>query len=328
MPRSSAERDVRERAERDERRLRRHVLERGSRRRAAATGSEARGGQLGPVEAALAVHVRGDVQLADAAAGRRPAATGTSPRPTSASTRSALSVVFSSVWLPCTVVTPTRSTSGLASASRSAIASSWPGVAVDDDRGVIARSIASTSAAVGRDGCAPKREAASAPAAQARPQRLLALAALEQRDEQAGGERVAGGSAVDGVDLRRLGTRDLLAVLEQDRALGAERERDEAVAAPERLELVAVDDGEVGVDVDRPRGRRVQAEEPRRLLPGAADGLVRDLELREDGVAGASSTVAELRVRARRDRDLVLAARVDEDQRDAGRRLDAARARA
>ena len=47
----------------------------------------------------------------------------------------------------------------------------------------------------------------------------------------------------------------------------------------ERLELVAVDDGEVGVDVDRPRGRGVEAEEPGCLLPGAEHGLVGDLEL-------------------------------------------------
>ena len=61
-------------------------------------------------------------------------------------------------------------------------------------------------------------------------ERLLLVAALEQRDEQAGGEGVAGRGAVDDLDLRRRRARDLLAVLEQDRALGAERERDEAVA--------------------------------------------------------------------------------------------------
>jgi hypothetical protein len=37
---------------------------------------------------------------------------------------SAFVVVFSTVWLPATVVTPSSSTSGLASASSSAIASS------------------------------------------------------------------------------------------------------------------------------------------------------------------------------------------------------------
>ena len=47
------------------------------------------------------------------------------------------------------------------------------GIAVEDDWIVIARSISSTSAAVGSDGCAPKREAAIAPAAQARRERLV-----------------------------------------------------------------------------------------------------------------------------------------------------------
>ena len=56
-----------------------------------------------------------------------PAATGISVRPVNSSSFSALTVVFSSVWLPWTVVTPTSSTSGLPSASSSAIASSWPG---------------------------------------------------------------------------------------------------------------------------------------------------------------------------------------------------------
>jgi hypothetical protein len=56
-----------------------------------------------------------------------PAATGISVRPVNSSSLSAFVVVFSSVWLPATVVMPRTSTSGLASASRSAIASSCPG---------------------------------------------------------------------------------------------------------------------------------------------------------------------------------------------------------
>ena len=56
-----------------------------------------------------------------------PAATGMSERPASSSTRSAFAVVLASDVLPCTVLTPSSSTSGLASASSSAIASSWPG---------------------------------------------------------------------------------------------------------------------------------------------------------------------------------------------------------
>ena len=39
----------------------------------------------------------------------------------------ALAVTFSMVWLPATVVTAVSSSSGLATASISAIASSWPG---------------------------------------------------------------------------------------------------------------------------------------------------------------------------------------------------------
>ena len=56
-----------------------------------------------------------------------PAATGMSVLPAISSVTSALRVVLSSVWLPATVVTPRSSTSGEASASRIAIASSWPG---------------------------------------------------------------------------------------------------------------------------------------------------------------------------------------------------------
>ncbi len=56
-----------------------------------------------------------------------PAHTGMSVRPAISSVTSALRVVLSSVWLPATVVMPTSSTSGDASARRIAIASSWPG---------------------------------------------------------------------------------------------------------------------------------------------------------------------------------------------------------
>ena len=97
-----------------------------------------------------------------------PAATGTSPLPTNSRTRSAFAVVFSSVWLPATVVTPRSSSSGLASARRSAIASSWPGSQSSKIGLLMSSSISSTSAAVGSDGCAPGLDAAIAPAAQAR----------------------------------------------------------------------------------------------------------------------------------------------------------------
>ena len=182
--------------------------------------------------------------------------------------------------------------------------------------------IASTSSAVGSDGCAPNRDAASAPAAQARRRASSRLAALEQRDQQTGGERVAGRGAVDDLHWRRRRARDLLPVLQQHGALGAERERDEPVAPRERLELVAVDDGEVGVHGERSRGRGVQAEEPRRTAPRprstASSGIS---SWQSTASSSASSNPARQPVRAGRDDDLVLAGRVDEDHRDAGRRF-------
>ena len=100
---------------------------RGSRRHAAAWAAATRGGRSGPS--------RPDSPCTCAATSRcaherrvgarvRP---GCPQRPASSSTRSALAVVLSSVWLPATVVTPSSSSSGQASASRIAIASSWPG---------------------------------------------------------------------------------------------------------------------------------------------------------------------------------------------------------
>ena len=149
--------------------------------------------------------------------------------------------------------------------------------------------------------------------------------ALEERDEQARREGIAGSCAVDGIDPRGLRARDLLPVLEQQRSLGAERHRHEPVAPLQQLELVAVHDRQVGVDVDRPRRGGVQAEETGRLLPRADDGGVRHLELAEHGVALGQLESAELRVRARSDDDLVLAGRIDEDHRHACRRRDPGR---
>jgi hypothetical protein len=54
----------------------------------------------------------------------RPAAIGTEVIPATVQTRRALSVVLGSVWLPATVVMPSRSIAGLAAASRMAMASS------------------------------------------------------------------------------------------------------------------------------------------------------------------------------------------------------------
>ena len=58
-------------------------------------------------------------------------------------------------------------------------------------------------------------------------QSLLAVAGLEQRDEERRAERVARRGAVDGRDGRRRGAGHLHPVLEQDCSLGAEGERDE-----------------------------------------------------------------------------------------------------
>ena len=119
----------------------------------------------------------------------------------------------------------------------------------------------------------------------ARPrQRLLFATALEQRDEQACGERVSCRGSVDGVDRRRSGACSLLAVVEEDSALFAQRERDEAVAPHERFELVPVDDRQVGIDGDRPGRCGVEAEEADALLPGGKNRLVGHLELTQDGV--------------------------------------------
>ena len=90
------------------------------------TGSEARCGRSGPSRP-LSPWTWAATWSSRTSGRSAPTATGTSVRSTSASTRRALSVVFSIVWFPCVVVTPTSSSSGLASASRSAIASSCPG---------------------------------------------------------------------------------------------------------------------------------------------------------------------------------------------------------
>ena len=79
--------------------------------------------QVRPVQAGIAVDVLGDVRLAD----DRPVRSGRDRDlrpPANSRMRIAFAVVFSSVWLPATVVTPRSSTSGLASARSSAIASS------------------------------------------------------------------------------------------------------------------------------------------------------------------------------------------------------------
>ena len=159
---------------------------------------------------------------------RRPAATGTSPRPTNSSTRSAFAVVFSRVWLPATVVMPRRSTSGLASASSSAIASSWPG---SQSRRIGVGHRPEDRVDLGGGG---QRRLRARPGSRERAGRAGAAQRLVARRGPRASETTrqavnASPAAVPSTasTARRLGARDLAAVLEQHRALGAERQRDE-----------------------------------------------------------------------------------------------------
>ena len=111
-------------------------------------------------------------------------------------------------------------------------------------------SISSTSAAVGSDGWAPAREAAIAPAAQAR--RSASSRSRSSSSETTRHAVNASPAAVPStaLDARRRCARHLLPVLDQDGALRAERERQQARRLRQRVELVAVDD-----DAARPRAR-------------------------------------------------------------------------
>ena len=242
--------------------------------------------QVGPVEPGLAVHVRRDVALRARTGGRRPAYTGMSVRPASSSTRRALAVVLSSVWLPETVVTPTSSTSGEASASRSAIASSWPG---SQSRmmgvGVMRRVLPASSAAVGREGCAPRREAASAPAAHARASASPRSRPSSSETTRQRGERVTGCGAVHSLDARGGRARDLDAVLEERGSLGAVGDGDE-LSPRDDLVLEPVHDQQVGLELDRTGGRRVERQRRtrsgrrrarRRPAPRAGRGRLRQV---------------------------------------------------
>ena len=116
---------------------------------------------------------------------------------------------------------------------------------------------------------------------QARRSASSRVAALEQRDDEARGERVAGAGAVDRLDRRRLRACDLLPVLEQHRAFGAEREADEpgdGRRAPRSSSRFTIVTSAAGRAV--PRGRGVE-EEARRELGRARDRLGRDLLLAE-----------------------------------------------
>ena len=163
------------------------------------TGSRPGGGELGAVEAGLSVDVGGDEAAPGRAAGRHRLRPARRPRDRRTPGREwAFAVVFSSVWLPETVVTPRSSISGLASARSRAIASSWPG-SQSRMTGVLMRRVrmASTSSAVGSDGCAPRRDAAIAPAAHARSRASCAGRSSRSESGELGAERVASGRSVD-----------------------------------------------------------------------------------------------------------------------------------
>src|SRR4051812_40925079 len=151
-------------------------------------------------------------------------------------------------------------------------------------------------------------------------ERFLAVAALQQGDDEACRERVAGGGAVNRLDARRCRACDLTAMFEQHGALLPEREREERLVTDE-LGLVAVRDDEVRLDRERACRRRVYAE-PVSLPSRLAESRVLDLQLTED-VPGRRE-VPDFRVRARDDDDLVLPVVADEDDRDTGRRVDVA----
>ena len=119
------------------------------------------------------------------------------------------------------------------------------GVAVDDD--LRAHRSASTSSAVGSEVWAPKRDAASAPAAHARRR-----ASSRERPSSSDTTRQAvnaSPAAVPSTTSTAGGSarRHLLPVLEEDCALGAECETDETRPFAERLELEAVHDGDLGL---------------------------------------------------------------------------------
>ena len=198
--------------------------------------------QVGAVQSRLAVDVRRHVRSRTSGCAA-PAATGTSPgrRTRARAGRSRSSCRASE--LPATVVTPTSSTSGEASASSSAIASSWPG-SQSRRIGVGALRLSyRLQLGGGRQRglrAEPRRGERARRAGPA--QRLLARPSLEQRDDEAGGERVAGGGAVD---RRRSPAAAARATSRpssiEHGALGAEGDGDEP-AARDDLVLEPVDD--------------------------------------------------------------------------------------
>ena len=213
-------------------RLRRRRARRGSRPRAASTGAVAARGSVGAVEPALAVDVRGDVQLA------HERAVGAARRPARRSRPGELEHAQRVLGrlLERLVAGDGRDADeldlGLASASRSAIASSWPGSQ--------SRTIGVLIARVSRR--PPPRSAASLRAEARRgeraggagaAQRLLARRgprAARRRRQAVNASPAAVPSTASTVGGSARATSSPSS--SSTRALGAERDRDEPVAAP------------------------------------------------------------------------------------------------
>ena len=234
----------------------------------------------GPVEPALAVDVRRD--SSSRTSGRpAPAATGTSARPASSSTRSAFAVVFSSVWLPATVVTPTQLELGRGEREQQRDRVVVAGVAVEEDRRRAHRAQYRVHLGGGRQRrlrAEPgRRERARGARACGAPPRAARPSRSETTRQAVNASPAAVPSTAS--TARRRGAGDLAAVLVQRGALGAEGDRDE-LAARGDLVLEPVDDEQVGLERERPRRRRVHGHE--RRAPGRGrDDLVAHLELAE-----------------------------------------------
>ena len=133
------------------------------------------------------------------------------------------------------------------------------GVAVEDDLHG-ASIVVYLAPAVGSDGCAPGPRRGERAGRAGAAQRLVARSRprAARRARQAVNASPAAVPSTAST-ARRRGAGDLLPVLEQHRALGAERERGQAVVRRRRLELVAVDDQQVDLGEHARRERAGRA---------------------------------------------------------------------